>query len=217
MSEFHLYIGNKCFSSWSLRPWIALKQCGIPFEETVIRLRTPETAANLARTSPTGLVPVLLHGKTVIWETLAILEYLADLFPDRQLWPADREARRLARCVATEMHSGFLELRYGWPMNLRRPKGRKPLEGAAAEHERRIQALWRQCRQAHGAGGPFLFGHFTAADAMYAPVVTRFDTYGGKLDDDIRAYVDAVLATPAMQQWYAEAAKEPWPEPGPDE
>ncbi len=115
------------------------------------------------------------------------------------------------------MHCGFLELRYGWPMNLRRPKGRKPLDGAAAEHERRIQAIWRQCRQSHGAGGPFLFGHFTAADAMYAPVVTRFDTYGGKLDDDIRAYVDAVLGTPAMKQWYAEAAKEPWPEPGPDE
>jgi glutathione S-transferase len=217
MSEFHLYIGNKCFSSWSLRPWIALRQCGIPFEETVIRLRTPETAANLAKVSPTGLVPVLLHGKTVIWETLAILEYLADLFPDRRLWPADREARRLARCVATEMHCGFLELRYGWPMNLRRPKGRKPLDDAAAEHERRIQAVWRQCRQSHGAGGPFLFGHFTAADAMYAPVVTRFDTYGGTLDDDIRAYVDAVLGTPAMKQWYAEAAKEPWPEPGPDE
>ena len=217
MSDFRLYIGNKCFSSWSLRPWIALRQCGIPFEETLIRLRTPETAANLAKVSPTGLVPVLLHGKTVIWETLAILEYLADLYPDRQLWPADREARRLARCVATEMHSGFLELRYGWPMNLRRPKGHKPLEGAAAEHEQRIQVLWRQCRRAHGAGGPFLFGHFTAADAMYAPVVTRFDTYGGKLDDDIRAYVDAVLGTSAMQQWYAEAAKEPWPEPGPDE
>jgi glutathione S-transferase len=217
MSEFHLYIGNKCFSSWSLRPWIALRHCEIPFEETVIRLRTPETAANLTKVSPTGLVPALLHGKTVVWETLAILEYLAELFPDRQLWPADREARRLARCVATEMHSGFLELRYGWPMNLRRPKGRKELEGVAAEHERRIKALWRQCRAAHGAGGPFLFGHFTAADAMYAPVVTRFDTYGGKLDDDIRAYVDAVLATPAMKQWYAEAAQEPWPEPGTDE
>jgi glutathione S-transferase len=183
----------------------------------VIRLRTPETAANLAKVSPTGLVPALVHGKAVVWETLAILEYLAELFPDRKLWPDDREARRLARCVAAEMHSGFLELRYGWPMNLRRPRAHKPLEGVAAEHERRIKALWRQCRAAHGASGPFLFGHFTGADAMYAPVVTRFDTYGGKLDDDIRAYVDAVLATPAMKQWYAEAAQEPWPEPGPDE
>jgi glutathione S-transferase len=217
MSEFHLYIGNKCFSSWSLRPWIALRQCGIPFEETVIRLRTPETAANLAKVSPTGQVPVLVHARTVIWETLAILEYLADLFPERMLWPADRAARTLARCVATEMHSGFLELRYGWPMNLRRPKGHKPLDGAAAEQALRVQAIWRQCRRTHGAGGPFLFGHFTAADAMYAPVVTRFDTYGGALDADIRDYVDSVLGTPAMTQWYAEAAKEPWPEPGPDE
>ena len=217
MSEFHLYIGNKCFSSWSLRPWIALRQCGIPFDETVVRLRTPDTAANLAKVSPTGQVPVLVHGQTVIWETLAILEYLADLFPERRLWPADRMARALARCVATEMHSGFLELRYGWPMNLRRPKGHKPLDGAGAEQMRRVQAIWRQCRKAHGAGGPFLFGHFTAADAMYAPVVTRFDTYGGTLDADIRAYVDAVLATPAMTRWYAEAAQEPWPEPGPDE
>ena len=217
MSEFHLYIGNKCFSSWSLRPWIALRQCGIPFDETIVRLRTPETAANLAKVSPTGQVPVLVHGQTVIWETLAILEYLADLFPERRLWPADRMARAMARCVATEMHSGFLELRYGWPMNLRRPKGHKPLDGAGAEQVRRVQAIWRQCRKAHGAGGPFLFGHFTAADAMYAPVVTRFDTYGGTLDADIRAYVDAVLATPAMTRWYAEAAQEPWPEPGPDE
>jgi glutathione S-transferase len=217
MSEFHLYIGNKCFSSWSLRPWIALRQCGIPFEETVIRLRTPETAANLAKVSPTGQVPVLVHGQTLIWETLAILEYLADLFPERMLWPADQAARTLARCVATEMHSGFLELRYGWPMNLRRPKGHKPLDGVAAEQALRVQAIWRQCRKAHGAGGPFLLGHFTAADAMYAPMVTRFDTYGGTLDADIRAYVDAVLGTPAMRHWYAEAAKEPWPEPGPDE
>lgn len=217
MAEFQLYIGNKCFSSWSLRPWVALRQCGIPFEETLIRLRTPETAANLAKISPTGQVPVLRHGELVIWETLAILEYLAELFPDSRLWPAERAARALARSVAAEMHSGFLELRYGWPMNLRRAKGRKDLEGAAAEHETRIIALWRQCRRSHGAGGPFLFGHFTAADAMYAPVVTRFDTYGGTLDPDIRAYVDAVLATPAMRQWYAEAAREPWPEPGPDE
>lgn len=217
MDELHLYIGNKCFSSWSLRPWIALKQLGIPFTETVIRLRTLETAANLERVSPTGKVPALRHGGRVVWETLAILEYLNDLYPDRRLWPEVLEARMLARSVATEMHSGFLELRYGWPMNLRRPRNHRPLEGAGAMQVARIEALWRQCRSAHGAGGPFLFGRFTAADAMYAPVVTRFDTYGGVLDADIRAYVDAVLATPAMKQWYTEAAAEPWPEPAPDE
>ncbi len=150
MGEFRLYIGNKCFSSWSLRPWVAMEQCGIPFEETTIRLRTPETASNLAKVSPTGTVPVLVHGKMLVWETLAILEYLADLFPEKRLWPEEREARALARCVATEMHSGFLELRYGWPMNLRRPKGRKELEGAGAAHEQRIKAIWRQCRAING-------------------------------------------------------------------
>jgi len=217
MAEFTLYIGNKCFSSWSLRPWVAMKQLGIPFEEKFVRLRTPETAANLAAISPTGQVPVLLHNGRLVWETLAILEYLAELFPEKRLWPQEREARALARCVATEMHSGFRELRYGWPMNLRRPRRHKPLDTEGDKQRARIESIWRACRQHHGQSGPFLFGHFTAADAMYAPVVTRFDTYGGELATDTRAYVDAVLATEAMRQWYAEAAKEPWPEPGPHE
>ncbi|MER8523065.1 glutathione S-transferase family protein [Mesorhizobium sp. M0644] len=217
MAEFTLFIGNKCFSSWSLRPWLAMKHLEIPFEEGLVRLRTPETAANLARISPTGQVPVLNHrlpnGEVrIVWETLAILEYLAELFPGKKLWPADIGARALARSAATEMHSGFREVRYGWPMNLRRPKGHK------GEAQRaRIEDLWRECRGKYGKGGPFLFGRFTVADAMYAPVVTRFDTYGGTLAPDTRAYVDAVLSMPAMRHWYAEAAKEPWPEPGPDE
>jgi glutathione S-transferase len=217
MSEFVLYIGNKCFSSWSLRPWVAMRYLQIPFREEFVRLRTPETAANLAKVSPTGQVPVLLHKDMIIWETLAVLEYLNDLFPEKRLWPADIEARALARSVATEMHSGFRELRYGWPMNLRRPKAHKLMQGEGDDNRRRIEAIWRECRQRHGQGGPFLFGHFTAADAMYAPVVTRFDTYGGDLAPDIRAYVDAVLDTSAMREWYAEAKKEPWPEPGPHE
>ncbi|UDL91359.1 glutathione S-transferase family protein [Mesorhizobium sp. PAMC28654] len=217
MAEFTLYIGNKCFSSWSLRPWVAMKQLGIPFEEGFVRLRTPETAANLAAVSPTGQVPVLNHNGRIIWETLAILEYLADLFPDKKLWPADIGARALARSAATEMHSGFRELRYGWPMNLRRPRSHKPLDTEGEAQRVRIEALWRECREKHGKSGLFLFGHFTAADAMYAPVVTRFDTYGGTLAPDTRAYVDAMLATPAMQHWYEQAARETWPEPGPDE
>ena len=217
MSEFVLYIGNKSFSSWSLRPWIAMRHLEIPFREEFVRLRTPETAANLAKISPTGQVPVLNHNGRIVWETLAILEYLNDLFPQKRLWPADIGARALARAVATEMHSGFRELRYGWPMNLRRPKAHKPMQGEGDDNRRRIEAIWRECRRKYGQGGPFLFGHFTAADAMYAPVVTRFDTYGGELEPDIRAYVDAVLDTRAMRHWYAEAAKEPWPEPGPHE
>lgn len=217
MAKFQLFIGNKCFSSWSLRPWVALKHLGIEFEETLVRLRTPETAANLAKISPTGQVPVLIHDGRIVWETLAILEYLADLFPEAGLWPADIGARALARSVATEMHSGFREVRYGWPMNLRRPRAHKPLDAEGEKQRARIEAIWRECRQKHGQGGPFLFGHFSAADAMYAPVVTRFDTYGGDLAPDTRAYVDAVLATPAMKEWYAGAAAETFPEPSPDE
>jgi glutathione S-transferase len=166
MAEFTLYIGNKCFSSWSLRPWLAMKHLGIPFEEGFVRLRTPETAANLAKVSPTGLVPVLNHNDRIVWETLAILEYLADLFPEKKLWPADLGVRALARSAATEMHSGFREVRYGWPMNLRRPKGHKPLDAEGEAQRARIEALWRECRGKYGKGGPFLFGHFTAADAM---------------------------------------------------
>ncbi|TIV95711.1 MAG: glutathione S-transferase, partial [Mesorhizobium sp.] len=161
--------------------------------------------------------PHMNHNGRIVWETLAILEYLADLFPEKKLWPDDLGARALARSVATEMHSGFREVRYGWPMNLRRPKAYKPLDAEGETQRARIEAIWRQCRERCGKDGPFLFGHFTAADAMYAPIVTRFDTYGGELAPVTRAYVDAVLATPAMRYWYAQAAKEPWPEPGPHE
>lgn len=217
MAEFHLYIGNKCFSSWSLRAWIAMKQLGVPFEETVIRLRQPDTKANIRALARAEKVPCLHHGRRVIWESIAILEYLAELLPEAYLWPKDPDARVLARSMSAEMHAGFLELRQLWGMNLRRKKSPKPLEGPARDQAKRIEDYWRRMRASHGGGGPFLFGQFTAADAMYAPMVSRFDTYGGTLSPDTRAYCDAILATDGMRQWYAEAAAEPWPEPSPDE
>jgi glutathione S-transferase len=217
VAEFHLFIGNKCFSSWSLRPWLALKHIGAPFDETVIRLRQPDTRANIRALARSEKVPCLHHGRRVVWESLSILEYLAELFPDSHLWPRDRGARADARSLAAEMHSGFTELRNAWSMNLRRKKAPKLLDGAAQDQAKRIEEYWRRMRAAHGQGGPFLFGAFTAADAMYAPVVTRFDTYGGTLAPETRAYCDAILATDGMRQWYTEAAAEPWPEPNPDE
>jgi glutathione S-transferase len=212
-----LYIGNKCFSSWSLRPWLALKHHGIPFTEKFVRLRQPDTPQRLLEVSPSGRVPVLHHDGRVVWDTLAILEYLDELFPDKLLWPADTTARALARSVSAEMHSGFVEVRNQWGMNLRRQKAHKPLTEAGQKQANRIEQVWRDCRTRFGKNGPFLFGRFTAADAMYAPVVTRFDTYGGKLGPDTRAYVDAVLTLPDMKEWYAGAAAEPWPEPSPDD
>jgi glutathione S-transferase len=217
MDDLHLFIGNKCFSSWSLRPWVALKVHGIPFTETVIRLRQPDTKANIRMLARSEKVPCLHHGSRVVWESLSILEYLADVFPELKFWPEDRHARAMARSISAEMHSGFADLRNEWSMNLRRKKAAKTLTGPARDQARRIEDYWRRIRSSHGQGGPFLFGHFTAADAMYAPVVTRFDTYGGDLSPDTRSYCDAVLATGAMKAWYAEAALEPWPEPSPDE
>ncbi|HEY7749780.1 MAG TPA: glutathione S-transferase family protein [Aestuariivirgaceae bacterium] len=217
MSELHLFIGNKCFSSWSLRPWVAMRQSRVPFEETIIRLRQPDTKANIRALARSEKLPCLHHGKTVIWESIAILEYIADLFPELKLWPQDRAARATARSISAEMHSGFQELRNEWDMNLRRKKSPKPLQGPARDQAMRIEDYWRRMRSTYGQGGPFLFGHFTAADAMFAPVVSRFDTYGGLLSPEARAYCDAILATDAMKQWYSEAAQEPWPEPSPDD
>lgn len=212
-----LYIGNKCFSSWSLRPWLALKHHAIPFTEKLVRLRQPDTAERLMGVSPSGRVPVLHHDGHRIWDTLAILEYLAELYPEKRFWPEDRIARALARSVSAEMHSSFADVRNQWAINLRRPKAYKPLSETGQKQAARIEEIWRDCRTRYGSGGPFLFGSFTAADAIYAPVVTRFDTYGGKLAPDVRAYVDSVLSLPAMKEWYAGAAAEPYPEPRPDE
>jgi len=206
MSQLTLVVASKNYSSWSLRPYLALAHTGQPFQEVVIPLDTPDTAAAIARYSPSGRLPALIHGDVAIWDSLAICEYLAETFPEARLWPEDRAARALARSVCAEMHSGFTRLREHMSMNLhaRRPgQGRAP---GVAEDIQRILSLWNDCRSRHGQGGPFLFGRFSIADAFYAPVVSRFVTYDVALDPTSAAYRDAVLALPAFQKW-AEAAK----------
>lgn len=219
MSDLTLVIGNKAFSSWSLRPWLALKHTGLPFEEVVIPLRQPDTTARIKQHSPTGRVPCLRHsdpmGERVVWDSLAICEYLAETFPEAKLWPDDAHARAVARSVSAEMHSGFVGLRTHMSMDL---KAMRPGVGRNAESEAdiaRVLELWRDTRQRFGAAGnqdagPFLFGRFSIADAMYAPVVTRFITYGVEMDATGRAYADAVMNLPAMKEWVADAKAEPW-------
>lgn len=210
MSAFTLVIGNKNYSSWSLRPWLAMKMAGVAFEEVLIPLRQNTTAAEIARHSPGGKVPALRHGGLVVWDSIAILEYIAEAFPEARLWPQQREARAIARAVSAEMHAGFAALRTHMPMNIR---GSKHGRGRTPEVEkdiRRIVALWEDCRARFGADGPFLFGAFGNADAMYAPVVTRFATYGVALGGTSRAYANAVLGLPPMREWFAAAEAEPW-------
>ncbi len=208
MAELTLVIGDKRFSSWSLRPWLALKQIGLPFREALIRLRRPETKAEILKHSPSGKIPCLVHGTLSVWDSLAIIEYVNELRPEAQLWPADRAARAHARSISAEMHSGFAALRQHLGMDLQREPARGEWPAEAAADIERIQAIWAECKARYGAGGPFLFGRFTAADAMYAPVVTRFHRYGVPLDPALAAYRDVVLALPAMQDWTAEAQKE---------
>jgi glutathione S-transferase len=205
-----LVIGNKNYSSWSLRPWIALKVAGIPFREIVIPLYEPGSAEEIRKYSPAGKVPVLIDGDAHVWESLAILEHLAERFPEAGFWPTDARARSHARVVATEMHAGFQPLRRDCTMNMWLPVKPRPQSDEVMGNVRRIEDLWRDCRARFGQGGPFLFGGFGAADAMYAPVVSRFHTYGLPVGADTRAYMDAVMALPAWQEWYDAAMKETW-------
>lgn len=210
MSNLTLVIANKTYSSWSLRPWLAMRMADLPFAELVIPLDQPTTRAEILKVSPSGRVPTLHHGPLVIWESLAIIEYVAELAPAAQLWPADAAARALARAVSAEMHAGFAALRTQLPMNVRARKPLTALSPEVTEDVARITALWRDCRCRFGADGDFLFGTFTAADAMFAPVVTRFQSYGVEVDAVSRAYCDAIMALPAMQQWISAAMAEPW-------
>jgi glutathione S-transferase len=206
-----LIIGNKAYSSWSLRGWLVVRLAGVAFEERLIRLSEPGSRAALLAQSPAGRVPVLHHGERVIWDSLAIIEYLAEQCPEAGLWPADPTARAYARSIAAELHSGFGALRSQMPMNLRKSlPGRGQGPGVAADIER-IVALWQDCRQRFaGPDGPFLFGAPGAADAMYAPVATRLRTYGVALDPVAAAYVEAVHAWPLFREWQAAALEEPW-------
>lgn len=209
-NDLSIVIGNKNYSSWSLRAWLVLKQTGAPFEEIVIPLDRPETKAKLRVHSPSERVPVLKHGGETIWESLAIAEYLAELFPAAKLWPSHPTARAVARAVSNEIHAGFTALRAHMPMDVRgRYPGRGRGHGVDKDIER-ITDLWRGCRNRFGSDGDFLFGSFTIADAMYAPVVSRFITYDVELDHTGAAYRDAVWRSPTMQEWAKSANDEPW-------
>ena len=205
-----LFIANKAYSSWSLRPWILMRHFGLPFEEVVIPLDLPTTRVEILRHSPTGKLPALAAEGLVIPESLAILEYLADANPEVAVWPKDRVARAVARTVAAEMHAGYLDLRRACPMNLRRPVRRIAVSDAVQADVDRIEERGGRAGRGYGAGGPFLFGAFSAADAMFAPVVNRFETYDLPRKPESRAYMAAMQALPAWQEWLSGARAEPW-------
>jgi len=212
-SQLTLIIGNKNYSSWSLRAWLAVRQAGLDAKEILIPLDEPGYKSAILKHSPSGRVPCLIHRtgdrETKVWDSLAIGEYMADLVPEAGLWPEDIGARALARSAAAEMHSGFAALRTHMPMNIRSsfPKeGRKP---GVQEDIDRVRAIWRLCRSRHGEGGPFLFGRFTIADAMYAPVVSRFRTFAVELGAEEKAYCDAIWGLDSMRAWRDAAEDEP--------
>lgn len=208
-SPLTLIIGNKNYSSWSLRAWLAVRQAGLSAEEILVPLDEPGYKTEILKYSPSGRVPCLVHGDLKIWDSLAIAEYAAELAPEAGLWPDDLSARALARAVSCEMHSGFGALRTHMPMNIRSsfPKeGRKP---GVQEDIDRVKAIWRLCLSRHGGDGPFLFGRFTVADAMYAPVVSRFRTFGVELGEQEKAYADAIWSLDAMKEWAEAAEHEP--------
>ena len=210
MGDMTLVIGNKNYSSWSLRPWLAMKVAGLDFEEILIPLYEGDYKKKILKYSPAGKVPILIDGAVTVWDSLAILEYLAEKFPDRNLWPADKAARARARSVCSEMHSGFMALRKECPMDIRKDSENKSLSDQARSDVARIQRIWSETRKQYGKKDDFLFGKFTIADAMFAPVVFRFRTYGMKLDATARAYSNTMLALPALQEWIHAAQEEPY-------
>jgi len=210
MAELTLIIGNKHYSSWSIIAWIALKATGQAFGEEVIPLDEPTTKAAILKHSPSGHLPALRHRDLVVWDSLAICEYLAETFPEARLWPAEKNARAVARSVSAEMHAGFAALRSHLPMNVRASYPNRGVTPEVQADSLRIHAIWHDCRRRFGGEGPFLFGAFSVADCMFAPVVSRFRTYKVELEAESRAYADAVWAHPAVQEFVTAATNEPW-------
>jgi glutathione S-transferase len=208
MPNLILVIGNKAYSSWSLRPWLLMKQAGIVFDEIRLSLYEDGAKRKILQYSAAGKVPVLKDGDLTIWDSLAICEYLAEKYPEKRLWPSETAARACARSISAEMHSGFTNLRTQMPMNVRREiAGRARTAGVLADISR-IETIWNDCRDRFGAHGPFLFGAFSIADAMYAPVVSRLRTYGAALAGAAAQYAGTIHALPAMQEWIAGARAE---------
>ena len=197
-----LVIGNKNYSSWSMRPWLALRANNIAFEEVFIPLYTGEAdKKRIFGFTPSGKMPTLVDGDVTVWDSLAIIEYAAERFPEARLWPEDRAGRAHARSISAEMHSGFVALRSECPMNLHRPVGAITLSADARADIARIQQIWTDCRERYGKSGPFLFGAFGGADAMFAPVVHRFRTFAIEVEPQVRDYMDTMTSLPAFQEW----------------
>jgi len=202
-----LYVGNRAYSSWSLRPWLVLRHFGIPIEEERVLLGRPDSRSRLLAVSPSGRVPVLVDGDLRVWDSLAIIEHLADRFPELAIWPISPRSRSEARSISAEMHAGFGQLRAQMPFNCRALGRRVPVEAPLRDEIRRVTSMWRDLRSRYAADGPWLFGEFCAADAMYAPVALRFLTYGVSLDGPAAGFVQAVEGHPAVREWL-EAARE---------
>ncbi|MCH9807807.1 MAG: glutathione S-transferase family protein [Alphaproteobacteria bacterium] len=207
----HLIMANKLYSSWSMRPWLVMKSVGLEFEETVVALKQPDTKQRIGEFTPSGRVPVLIDGDMVVWESVAIISVLSDMFPDLPIWPqGDIKARAHAKAISLEMHAGFQALRQICPMNLGKRFATPPLSEELKADIARLEEIWRDTRQRFGGEGGYLFGDFSAADAMYAPVVTRLDTYQLPVGEDTREYMDTVLNNPLFLEWKAQAFAEPW-------
>lgn len=209
-AKFTLYIGDMNLSSWSMRAWMALKQCGFPFDTVKIKLDTPNTRNEILKFNAAGKVPALKIGNTVVWDSLSICEYIAELFPTAKLWPKEMKARSHARSISAEMHSGFAALRKQLPMHCHDADRNKlaAIDNACRNDIQRVFELWEECKDLYGQSGDFLFNHFTIADAMYAPVIIRFKTYGVEIPEAVRPYVEAMWELPAMREWIAGAKTE---------